>query len=326
MKRILFVLILFLFSFNYVHAQKEGDLSISPKVIDDSAAPRAMLEYSIKLKNNTKHKLSIFPLLEDLEKDQKKNIEGLLERQYKMTEWMSIKRGALSINSGEEISLPLKIDVSHDAVPDDYFVSITFAHGAHRLEAEENAVKMSPPKLFVNLVVEDQTIEKLSILKYFSDKKIFIKPKATLNLELNNSGNVNLIPVGNVFLYNKRGEELDAIDINPGLKTVPAASVSNFEIKGNNNLGTGRYKARLEMEYGNIIVRDIQDTVYIVVITLPFLVFFGVGILLFIILLSTLIFKKTYHRHPHDNPQGQIQKISVKKENKNAEVINLKSK
>ena len=221
-----------------------------------------------------------------------------------------------------EISLPLKIDIIHNAIPGDYFVSITFAHGAHRGEAEENAIEMSPPKLFVNLVVEDQSVEKLSILKYYPDKRLFTNSDSTINLELNNSGTVDLIPEGNIFIYNKRNQEVDAIDLNPDLKTIGAGKTFLFELKTNNDLGTGKYKARLELEYGNKISRDISDTVYLVVITRPFLIFFGTGILLFIILLSKLIFRKTYH-HPSTSPHGQIKKISIKKEE---DVINLKSK
>ena len=173
---IVFLLIInfvFLLNASFVSAQKEGDLSASPGVINDSGVSREILEYNIKLKNNTNHKLNIFPFLEDLEKNVRGDNDGLLERQYLMTEWMSIKRGAIEIMPNSEISLPLKIDINHDAIPGDYFVSITFAHGSHRGEAEENMIEMSPPKLFINLIVEDQSIEKLSILKYFPEKVTF---------------------------------------------------------------------------------------------------------------------------------------------------------
>ncbi|MDA3840422.1 MAG: hypothetical protein PF572_04995 [Patescibacteria group bacterium] len=342
MKKIFIIIIIFVFSFapgrllsycdspsllcNIAHAQKEGDLSLEPKVIDDSVAPRAMLEYSVVLKNNTTHKLNIYPLLEDLDEGEKKISEGLLDREYLMTKWISIKRNAIDISPGEEYTLPIKIDVSHDAIPDEYFVSITFAHGAHRVEAEENAVKTSPPKLFINLKVEDQTIEKASILKYYPSKKIFIDPRPVLFLELNNSGNVDLAPKGNVYLYNKRGEEVDIISINPEFKTAAAGKIFTLELRGNNNLKTGKYKARMEIEYGEKISKEIQDTVYVIVATLPFLLFFGIGISLFIILLSALIFKRTYH-YKHSESKAMPERIKVIKEgSKEEKIINLKSK
>ena len=323
MKKIIVILFLFIFSPSFVLAQSEGDLSASPGVINDSASPRDILEYSVQLENHTTHKLNIFPLLLDLEESKNSNTEGLRERQYLMTRWMSIKRGSVEIMPGSKISLPLKIDIPNDALPGDYFVSITFAHGAHRLEAEENALKMSPPVLLVNLGVDDQSVEKLSVKKYYPAKKIFINGTALINLDLNNSGTVNLIPTGNIFVYNKRNQEVDAIEINPELKTVPAESNFSFQLSSTKKLRTGKYKARLELDYGDKISRDINDTTYLIVITLPFLLFFGIGILLFIILLSKLIFKKTYHHHQAPSEHHEkVKKVSPKKE----EVINLKSK
>jgi len=303
-------------------AQKEVDLSVSPAVIDASAAPRAMLEYSVLLKNNTNHKLNIFPLLLDLKEREKINTAGLIERQYLMTKWLSINRGSVEVLPGAEKTISLDIDIPNDAIPGDYFVSITFAHGAHRLEAEENALKMNPPRLLVNLRVEDQSVEKLSILKYYPVKKISTKPNPMIGLELNNSGTVDLTPRGKVLVYNKRNQEVDAIEVNPELETVLAGEIFDFDIQLNNNLSTGKYKARLELEYGDKISRDINDTVYFIVITKLFLIYFVIGLLLFIVLLSKLIFRRTYHHQSFSGNQEQIKKISTKKEE---EVINLKS-
>lgn len=311
--------------FNPAQAQKEGDLSMSPSVIDDSAAPRAMLEYNIKLSNRANYKLNLFPLLEDLQKNGASSTKNLLDRQHELTKWMSIKRGSVELMPNGEIELPLKIDIPNDAVPGDYFASITFAHGAHRAEAEENAVKMSPPKLFINLKVEDQTVEKATLLKYYPNKKIFVQSIPSLSFDLNNSGNVDLIPQGNIYIYNKRQQELDAIKINPDLKIAPAGVATNFEAQGNIKLSTGKYKARLELEYGKEMKKEVNDTSYFIVITLPFLLLFGIGTLLFIVLLSTLIFRKTYH-HNGDTYHKHIQKVSPKNKNTSGDVINLKSK
>jgi len=326
MRRVFIIIFIFFLTVSFASAQKEGELTASPSVINDSAAPRAILEYNIKLKNNTDHKLNIFPLLKDLQSENKNNTEGLLERQFMMTKWISIKRGSVEIMPESEISLPLKIDISQDAVPGKYFSSITFAYGANRLEAENNALEMSPPKLFISLNVEDQSVEKLSVIKYYPAKKIFTNSKPKINLDLNNSGTVDLIPSGKIFIYNKRNQEVDAIEVNPNLKTVLAGKAFSFEVKTDNNLKTGKYRARLELDYGNKISRDVNDTTYFIVITLPFLLFFGTGIFLFMILLTKLIFKKTYHYHSPKNTHANIKKVSTRKEKKEGGLINLKSK
>ncbi|PLX21218.1 hypothetical protein C0584_03320 [Candidatus Parcubacteria bacterium] len=327
MKKIFFIILFLFLPIFGVSAQKEGELSLSPKIIDDEGAARDILEYNIKLKNNANYKLNIFPLLEELQEEGSTDNPELMDRQFKLIDWISIKRGAIEIMPNAEITLPLKIDINYDAVPGDYFAAITFAHGNHRLEAENNALEMSPPKLFINLIVEDQTVEKASALNYYPTKKVFTNPIPSLFLEINNSGNVDIVPQGNIYVYNKRGEEVDFIKVNPEAKTIPPANISNFEITGTTKLKTGKYKAKLEIEYGDKQTRDIQDTVYLIVITLPFLIFFGTLIILFIILLSILIFRKTHHPHPQHQASLQIGKEKVKINNdNNSDIIDLKRK
>ncbi len=322
MKKFFLIIFLFLLKANLAFAQNEGDLTASPSVIDDSVPPRGLLEYTVSLENHTDHKLSVFPLLVDLKEDGASISDNLLDRQFKMTKWISIKRGSIEIMPQSKITIPLKIDVPQDAIPGDYFSSITFSYGAHRAEAEERAHKMNLPKLVINLAVEDLSVEKLSILKFNPIKKVSTKTKPGINLSLNNSGTVDLIPKGNIFVYNKRSQEVDAIDINPDFKIVPAGGKLDLILETNKNLKTGKYKARLEADYGNKISRDLNDSTYLIVITLPFLLFFGFALLLFIILLTRLIFKKTYHHKPRaDHPN--IKKIPTRKEEG---TINLKSK
>jgi len=322
MKTFFLTIAIFFFSASVVLAQGEGELTTSPSVIDDSAPPRGLLEYTVNLENHTDHKINIYPILNDLTRGGDTKSDKLLDRQFKMTKWISIKRNSIEIMPQSNITLPLKIDIPQDAIPDDYFSSITFSYGAHKLEAEERALKMNMPKMFINLSVEDQSVEKLSILKFFPSKKIFVKALPEINLSLNNSGTVDLVPRGNIYIYNKRDQEVDDIDLNPNLNSVSAGSSFDFSLNTNKKLKTGKYRARLEVDYGNKISRDLNDTTYFIVITFPFLLFFGFGFIFFIALVTRLIFKKTYHHRPRvDHPN--IKKVPAKKEEG---TINLKSK
>ncbi len=115
------------------------------------------------------------------------------------------------------------------------------------------------------------------------------------------------------------------IEINPESTQVLAGENYLFELKGDNNLKIGRYRARAILEYGDKPVKEITDTIYIMVITLPFILFFGIGTLLFIILLSSLIYRKTYnHNHHQVENINQIKKIPITKNTDRGEVINLK--
>lgn len=312
---------------NFSFAQVEGSLVLTPEVINEEAAPRAMLEYTLKLRNDSDRKVNIYPILEDLKKETDRDLSTFQKRQYLLTEWISIQRNSIALESGAEISLPLEIDISYDAIPGDYYASIIFGIGSNVIEAQESVTKLNPPRLLLNIKVDDQRIEKGAVLKYYPEKKIFTEKNPTLFLDFNNSGNVDLVPRGNVYLYNKRHQEVGVIEINPESKQVLAGEHYLFELKSDNNLKIGRYRARAILEYGEKPVKEINDTIYIMVITLPFILFFGIGTILFIILLSSLIYRKTYnHNHHQTESKDQVKKIPVTRNTNRGEIINLKSK
>ncbi len=181
-----YLLLIFFFSLlpNFSFAQVEGSLVLTPEVINEEAAPREMLEYALKFKNDSDRKINIYPILEDLKKETGVDRNNLQKRQYLLTEWISIQRNSISIDSGAEISLPLEIDISYDAIPGDYYASIIFGIGSNIVEARESITKLNPPRLLLNIKVDDQSIEKGAVLKYYPSKKIFTEKNPTLFLIL----------------------------------------------------------------------------------------------------------------------------------------------
>ena len=133
---------------------------------------------------------------------------------------------------------------------------------------------------------------------------------------INNAGNREIIPRGAVYVYNRRGQEVAKLDANQDGEKVGANGGSkDFLVSWNGGEGLGKFKAKLELEYGNKETRDLQDVMYFWFLPKRVLIIFVSSLILVIIFLTTMIFRRTYKiQHP-----GKIQE-----EIQNDGVLNLK--
>jgi len=294
MKKIQIVIVVFLVFFA-IGAKAEG-LNISPSVIDEKAKAKEILKYTVKLKNEKASMVQLYAVLYDIlpNKDREISSPSELDQKTSVTKWTSVKRGVISLQPGEEVEVPLEIDVDLTAIPGTYHSVIAFAEGNNRSVAESNV--NSADQILVNIEVGDQTIEKAQIEKFETTKNIFTKYPVSLNLQIKNNGNVAITPKGEIFIYNRRDQQVGEVDLNSLGDQVDKDASKNFQIKWTNEAGGfGKFKAKLEAEYGTKNPRDLQDTIYFWVFPTVYLIFFVIGLFLTTFLLTYLLFKKSQH-------------------------------
>ena len=122
-------------------------------------------------------------------------------------------------------------------------------------------------------------------------------PPANFIVNLNNFGNQSIVPKGNIYIYNKRGEEIVSLDVNPEAESVAADALWEKSVRWEDTVGFGKFKARLELEYGVKDKRDLQDTVFFWIFPWKLLLAFFIGTFIFLVLMVTWIFKKTYNHY-----------------------------
>jgi uncharacterized repeat protein (TIGR01451 family) len=261
----------------------ELDISVTPSLIDAQCKKRDMLEYTIKIKNNSNARANIYAQVNDLTPE-----TGLinysdpseLNQDTSLTRWINFRRAVIEIQPGTEVEESLKISVSPNAVPGKYHAIIFFPTGSTMTQAQQAASEFNEAKLLINLEVVENKVEQLEISQFKSAKNVFINNPIKFVLKLRNIGTEVVSPSGEIVVYSKRGKEVGAIKI--AGNTISPGETKDFSVSDKLNLGPGKYKARLSINYGQNN-KDLMDITYFSYLPL-------VVLIIFIIVLLTLVF------------------------------------
>lgn len=301
-----------------------GVLEATPSILDEKAKARDILRFDIVLKNGAATMASVYPTVNDISmtEGQQEFIEpSLLDRKVSLASWMTIGRGVKDIPSGQEVKVSLEIKVDLSATPGKRFAQIAFPSGSNRTEAEAKVKDGNTPKVLVNIDVEEEIVERAQIKDFKTSKNTYIRYPVDFTLELENFGNRQINPQGNIMIFNRRGEEVANFDINGNGERIEPETSKKLFSAWTDGRGFGKYKAKLEIEYGSKDKRDLQDTIYFWVFPLPLLIMFAVITFVLILVISIILFKKTYHHLPH-TPSAHHQAGPTE----NNGVINLREK
>lgn len=243
-----------------VHAQ---ELSVTPAVIDKDAKPRDIIKETITILNTTERKLNLYPSVNDINV-----VEGEQDfsaatnaddRSISLANWIELSRGVIELSPGEEKSIPFVIRVHLAAEPDDYHASISFSEGSTRETAEARGPLAT---IDVNVDVTADVKETLQLNKFFTDRFFLSGDDILFNYQLENIGNQDLVPKGEIRVYDRTGKEIAAIDVNSDKQTISPDQVSQLASVWGAASGFGRYKAFLNVDFGASQRASVQDTIY----------------------------------------------------------------
>lgn len=293
-------IIIFFFSFVLIAQAEEETVIINPCVIDEKAKASEQVERMIKIKNNTADKVDLYPMVNDVSMENGKQdfLEpGKLDKSISLARWIRIQRGVIQLMPGQETKVPLKIEINASAVPGKRYAIVSFPNGSNTAVAAENLKNKATPSLLINLEIEDVSVEKAQLLSFKAEKNNFFKWPVIFSLSIKNIGTVDLIPKGTLSIYNRRDQYLEKIDVNAENEKIAPEELKDLQISWNKNKGIGKYKAKLELEYGNKYKRDLADTVYFWILPLWFVIIFISGLFLSVSILIYYLFKRTYVEH-----------------------------
>jgi uncharacterized membrane protein len=134
-------LIILSFSFSSF-ANAKDEIVITPTIIDQKVKARDILEFSVKIMNNTGSKVDLYPIVNDISVKEGKQefIEpSLLDKSTSLARWIQISRGVIELWPGQTKEIPFSIHVNLNAKPGKYYAVIIFAQGSTRHEAEARA-------------------------------------------------------------------------------------------------------------------------------------------------------------------------------------------
>ncbi len=296
-------LLILLFAFCFLPlavAADDSQIVISPSIIDEKAKAGDILKYEVSISNNSDGKVDIYAIVNDILKDE--GDVGYadprdLDRSTSIVRWLSFKRGAIELMPGATTTVPLEININSAATPGKRFARIALPTGTNRDIAENSMSTRAYTQLPISIEIMENAIEKMKIAGFASGKTLAVRGPIDFNIKLENGGNKTETPIGNLFIFNRRGEEVSSIDINHENKALPAGETWSKALAWEDLRGLGKFKAKLEIEYGEKGKRDLQDTLYFWYFPWKFLLAIFMLTFLFLALMVTLIFRKTFVHH-----------------------------
>lgn len=272
--------------------QQTSELDVTPAVIDEKGKPRDILKQTIKIVNTSERKLNLYPSVNDVHK-----VEGEQEfvsaqtgedKKESLANWIELSRGVIELGPGEEKEVPFVIRINVTAVVGSYHAIITFSEGGARDIAES---KSPLGEVMVNVEVQDDVKEIMQLNKFGTDNFFLSGDDVLFNYNLENIGNQELQPKGEIRIYNRRGEEVAAVPVNGDGKTISPSQMSQLASVWSGAEGFGRFKAFLTVNYGKVQTASVQDTVYFWVVPWKQLL-----MLIVVTALMLLVFAFYFHR------------------------------
>lgn len=239
------------------------DLQVSPAVIDEKSKQRDIIRKTITIVNASQRTLTLFPAVEDINPENGDQTFSYAanahERSGSLANWIELSRGMIQLATGEEKTIPFVIHVNQNAVPGLYHAAITFTDGETR---DETLNKRPAGSIAVNLEVKADIKEDLQLLKFTTDRIIFSGDDVLFNYQVQNIGNQNLSPSGQIRIYDRRGEEVATVDVNKEGKVVNPDQSSQLASAWSAVNSFGQFKALITVNYGSGQTASVTDTVY----------------------------------------------------------------
>lgn len=234
------------------HLQAAEIIAVAPALFDFKAKARDILQEKIILANKSGIKLNIYAFVNNVlaaSGEEKFMDPAAADYSSSLANWIAISRGVSDLDPGGKKEIDFSIEINMRAKPGVYHAMISFAAGATRAEAEANLKEAA--RININLEVLDSAKESLEIKKFAPDKSIFSKFPVSISYTLENNGDRSLLPAGRLLIYNRQGEEVSVISLNPEAINIEPRRSNLFKIIWPDGKNFGRYKALLNIEYGN---------------------------------------------------------------------------
>jgi len=267
MKKALIFLILLFLILGFFPFQSLA-LTISPAKIIISADPGEKVETTMRVRNDLERTVTHISSVE------RYTVRGGEEpifypEAFGLPTWIEVP-SELTLGPGESVDVPVKIRIPEDAPPGGHYAAIFWATAPPKGEGAVGIV--TKVGALVLLEVSGEVIESGEVVDFRAPKKLFTHRPVSFSFALKNTGNVHLMPSGEVIIKNIFGRTLAILKVNPGEyyalpETTRTFTTQNWEPEGGlpkiegkgflaelkrekAGFALGYFKADLNLEYG----------------------------------------------------------------------------
>lgn len=251
----------------FIALAQSSSVSITPVVIDQKGKLRDILKESIHITNTSDHVIDLYPRVDDIDIDTGGEAfvraHGSDELSRSFANWIELSRGVITLTPGEERDVPFIVRIHPGAASGIYHARIAFSSGGTRDEAERRA---PTAEVTINLEVQEDVKEILQINSFSSDSIVFTGDDVLFKYQLQNIGNSDEKPGGEIRIYDRKGHEVASVDVNREGKIVSPDQTSQLASAWSAVQGFGKFKAMITVKYGRSQTASVQDTAYFWVI------------------------------------------------------------
>lgn len=245
----------------YADAPQES-VTVVPVVANEKAQPRDIIKKELTLTNHTDTRRSVYISVRNIDPETGDQVfEGPTESDLSVSlaNWLEITRGVIELGPGESRKIPYLIHVNLSAEPGSYFARIGFHEGSTRNQARASETNT---ELILNVEVESDAREHLQLGTFTSEKNVVLGGSVGFSYMLENIGNRMVEPRGSIRIFNRRGEEVGSIPVNAGGEAITPENKRQLAAVWETSGRFGKYKAFLDLEYGEEQLASVQDTLY----------------------------------------------------------------
>ncbi len=290
--------------------------SVAPVIVDRTLEPRSIESFDIVITNDTGAILQLFPAVNNVSVGLTGGIESFVpasmsDRTSSLASWVELSRAPIELGPGQSATTTVTLRVIADASPGTYHALISFPDGRNRDEAEARIQNGGAPSTMLTVTIEKKTREELGLSGFIIDRFVLSPDNEAAAYTVANSGDTDIVPTGDILIYNHRGEEVAQVPVNPtgiivkaGETVVMRASLPTAGL-------AGKYKAYLSLKYGSEQRAHIQDTAFFYAIPWKKLLVLFFGLLLVAIAISLLVHRR-YERASDDDDGSAYLPLHVK--------------
>lgn len=305
----LFVVACVLSGTGVAHAATTQELAVTPVVIDQKGQARDIIELSVTLKNISNRKLTLYPSVNDVHPETGEqtfiSAQNADDLEASLARWMELSRGVIDMGPGEEKIVPFVIRINQNAAPGLYHAIISFSNGSNRGAAEAAGDLATAT---VNLEVQADIKEIMQLNKFTTDNVVFSGDDVLFNYQLQNIGNQDLRPKGEIRIYDRKGQEIASVEVNGDGKSVSPDQIAQLASVWNGAEGFGRFKAMLTVDYGTAQTASVQDSIFFWVIPWKQLLALTV-----VTLIAIIVLVLNFHRQIEERHLGKLARAGMLK-------------
>jgi len=236
---VLALLILFPLSIKlFAQSTNNYDVTISPIFFDLSADPNTNITSKIKIRNNTTSPIPLKLGVQKLSGDTNGNLNLKQDQNDYTLSWIKFSQDSIVAKPLEWTEIPFTVEVPKDAAYG-YYWTITFTQDKTSPLARTgvNLTGSAGVPILLN-VRKAGAITQGKLASFNSDSSFYEYLPVKFITKFLNTGNVHIRPVGNIFIKDFLGREIEVLHVNNEQGTVLPNSARIFESKWNNGFVT----------------------------------------------------------------------------------------